>query len=92
VANQQRAVHRLGKVVPEAERLGKVMPGVDVQERKRYTRGGEGFACEPRGDDRVLAAGEEQCRTFELRGHFAQNQDPFTFELRQMAAAGDALA
>ena len=62
---------------------GKLWPVSMCSNGKGHARGRKRLARQPRGDDRVLAAGEQQRGSFELGGDLAQNVDGFVFEVRQ---------
>jgi hypothetical protein len=51
--------------------------GVDVEHRKREATGAEGLLGQPEQHDRVLAAGEQQDGTLELRGDLAKDVHGF---------------
>ena len=63
------------------DRLGEVVPGVDVHDRERELARPERLLGEAEQDDRVLAAGEEQHRPLELGGDLAEDVDGLGLEL-----------
>ncbi len=71
----------LDATVAVLDRLGEVVPGVDVHDRERELAGPERLLGEPEQDDRVLAAREEQHRTLELGRDLAEDVDGLRLEL-----------
>ena len=70
------------------ERLGEVVPGVDVEQREREPRRPERLLGEPQQDDRVLAAREQQARPLALGRELAEDVDGLVFE-RVRGGSGD---
>ena len=56
-----------GARVAERDHLGKVVPGVDVQQREREAARAERLLRQAQQHDRILAAGEEQRRVLRTR-------------------------
>ena len=69
------------------ERLGKVVAGVDVDERERKPRRPKRLLGEPQQDDRVLAAGEQQARALTLGRELAQDVDGLVLERPQVGSS-----
>ena len=65
--------------------LVEIVPGVDVHHRERQSGRREGLDRQVQHDDRVLAAGEQQYRPFELGGHLADDVDRLGLERAQVA-------
>src|SRR5579884_561386 len=63
------------------DRLGEVVPRVDVHDRERELARPERFLGEPQEDDRVLAAGEEQHRPLPLGRDLAKDVNGLRLEL-----------
>ena len=70
--------------VAEFVQLGKVMPGVDVEQRHREVRRPKCFFGEPQQADRIFAAGEQQSGPLEFGRDFAHDVDGFGFEILEM--------
>ncbi len=83
-----RRLTQLGhKSVAELEHLGEVVAGVDVHDREREARRPEGLLGQAQQHDRVLAAGEQQHRPFELGGDLAHDEDRLRLERVEMGQA-----
>ena len=65
------------------------MARVDVHEREGEATGAERLLGEPQEDDRVLAAGEEEHRPFELGGDLAHDVDRLGLERVEMGEADE---
>ena len=83
-ANDELGVEFLGAPVAELDEFGKLVAGRHIEERHRNVRGTEGLLREAEQADRVLAAGEEDGGTLELRGDLTHDVDRFRFEVIQM--------
>jgi len=86
-AHDQPLAKLLGAMVAERNDLGKVVPGVDVQQRKWEAARPKRFFRQPQQDNGVLAAGKQQRRIFALRSHFPQDVDGFAFQRVEMGKA-----
>jgi len=75
--------------VAELDRLGEVVPRVDVHEREREAARAEGLFGQPEEDDRVLAAGEEQHGPLELGRDLAHDVDRLRLERVEMREADE---
>ena len=73
------------KPVTVAERFRKVVPGVDMHERKRDPRRPERLAREPRHHNRILPPGKKQPRVLKLRRRLAQHENRLSLKLVDMA-------
>ena len=74
--------------VAELEHLGKVVAGVDVQQREAEALRPERLLRQPQQDAAVLAAGEQQRRLGALRRDLAQDVDRLRLEPLEMIEAG----
>jgi hypothetical protein len=72
------------KLVAVCQQLAEVPRRVDVQQRERRLRRVERLARDVQHARRVLAAGEQQHRPFELRDDLAQDMDALRLELAQV--------
>ncbi len=70
----------LDDMVAERQNLGQIVPGVDVQQRERQRRGPEGLECQVEQNRGVLAAREQDHRTFEFAGDLAEDVDRLRLE------------
>lgn len=61
-----------------------IVPGIDVQQRKWNPSRIKGLVSQMGNDYRVLAAGEQDDRTFELFRHLTQHVDGFRLQLFKM--------
>jgi hypothetical protein len=61
--------------VTKLDHLGEVLTGVDVHDREGELLGREGLDREVQQHRRILAAREEQDRSFALGDHLAQDED-----------------
>jgi len=86
---EQGALHPRDKTIAELKGFGEIVTGVDVEQRHRVARGCEGFSRQPRHDDGVFAAGEEEDGALELGGDFAKHVNGFAFEHLQMMTQFD---
>ena len=77
VADDQTLAKLGGPRVAKGDDLGKVVPGVDVQQREGKFPGTERLFGEPQHHDGILAAGEQQGRIAALRRDFAQDMNGF---------------
>ncbi|MNI98845.1 hypothetical protein D3C73_1577730 [compost metagenome] len=59
-----------------------------MYQREREFAGTERFFRQAQHDDRVLAAGKQQCRVGAFSGHFTHDVDGFRFQPVQMLVAG----
>ena len=84
VAHQQFRPDLLDPLIAVGKRLREVVAGVYMQERKGDFGGPERFARQVAQDDGVLAAGKQQDRPLELRGHFPQDVYGLGFEFFKM--------
>src|SRR6188472_1205036 len=75
--------------VAELDRLGEVVARVDVHEREGEATGAERLLGEPQENDRVLAAGEEEHRAFELGGDLAHYVDRLGLERVEVGEADE---
>jgi hypothetical protein len=71
-------------LVAELQHVGEVQPGVDVHDREGDAGRRERLAGQLQHHDRVLAAGEEQHRALELRGHLADDVDGLGLQRLQL--------
>src|SRR3546814_19826327 len=60
--------------------LGIIVAGVHMEQGERHLARPERLDGEVQHDGRILAAGEQQRRPFELRGDLAQDVDRLAFE------------
>jgi hypothetical protein len=75
LGDQQSHAQRRGEGVTIIQHLGKVLSGVDVQDRKRKLLGREGLDGQIQQHRGILATGEEQDRPLALGRHLAQDKD-----------------
>jgi hypothetical protein len=69
-----------GVPVAEGDHLGKLVAGVDVQQREGNLARVEGLLREAQHDGGILADGVEHHRAGELGDGLAQDEDAFGFE------------
>ena len=74
----------LDATVAVLDHLGEVVTRVDVHDRERELGRAKGLFGQPEHHDRVLAAGEEQHRTFALGSDLAHDVDRLGLELVEM--------
>ena len=84
VGDEQLDTGLLDHAVAVVDDLVEVVAGVDVHERERHRRGPEGLAGEVEHHHRVLAAGEQHPRAFELCGYLAEDVDGLRLERVEM--------
>ena len=70
--------------VAELDRLGEVVPGVDVHHRERERRRAKRLLGQAQQHDRVLAAAEQQHRPLELGDDLAHHVDRLGLERAQV--------
>jgi len=63
------------------EHFGEIMTSIDVHQRKRKLAGAESLFGQFYERNRILAAGEQQPRSFELAGYFAQDVNGLGFQV-----------
>ncbi|EUA50126.1 hypothetical protein I552_1062 [Mycobacterium xenopi 3993] len=73
------------QLVAGGDDLVKVVSGVDMHHREGQPARMKGLERQVQHHDRVLAAGKQQHRPLELRGHLADDVDRFGFQRAQMA-------
>jgi len=81
VAHEEVRVDALHQPIPKLDRLGEVVTGVDVHERKGDPGRMKRLPGQMYHGDRVLAAAEQQHRAFELCGDLAHDVDRLGLEL-----------
>jgi hypothetical protein len=94
VAHDEALAHLGDALVAELDHLGKVVAGVDVQQRKRQLAGEaavtgaalERLLGQAQYDARIFAAGEQQRGPLESGGDFAQDEDRLFFQPVEVAA------
>ena len=69
------------RLVAVVEHLGEVVAGVDVQQRERWRRRGEGLDRQVQHDDGVLATAEQHHGPLELAGDLAEDVDRLRLEV-----------
>jgi hypothetical protein len=74
----------LGQIIPELDGFGEIVPGIDVQERKRKRSGTKCLQGQVHHHNGILAAGKKQDGTFKLCGHFAHHKYGLFFENAKM--------
>jgi len=74
----------LGAAIAELDEFGKLVAGFHVEERQRQVGGPEGFLGQTQEADGILAAGEQQGRTFEFGGHLAHDVDGLGLEVLEV--------
>jgi hypothetical protein len=87
-AHQQALAQLGGARVAERDHFGKVVLGVDVQQRERELVRTECLLRQAQHDDRVLAAGEEERGVARLCDHLAHDVDRLGFEPVQVCHPG----
>jgi hypothetical protein len=88
--DDQRLVQLLDAAVAELEHLGEVVARVDVHHGERERAWAERLLGEPEEDDRVLAAGEQQDGTLELRRDLPKDVHGLGLERVQMIGGAHA--
>jgi hypothetical protein len=83
--HQQFRAHAPRHLIAEAEHLGKLEAGVNMQQRKRNRRRVKRLLRQPQHHRRVLADGVKHHRPLELRGYLAQDMDAFRLEKAKVA-------
>ena len=73
------------ELVAGLQHLVEVVPGVDMHHRERQAARPERLERQMQHDDGVLAAGEQQHRPLELRGHLPNDVDGLGLQRAQMA-------
>ena len=84
MADDQPRPEFFGERVPVSDGLGKIMAGIDMEERKRNFRRPEGLGGEVGHNNGILAAGKKQGRILKLRGRLAQDKNRFGLKLAEM--------
>jgi len=74
--------------ITERYHFSEVVPGIDMQQRKRKLGGAKGLLREAQQHERVLAAGEEQNGVRALSGHFSQDENRLGLEPIEVTARG----
>jgi len=77
--------------IAEGDHLGKVMPGIDMQQRKREPARPKGPFRQTQKHDRILAAGEEENWVGAFARDLAKDENRFRLEPVQMRAARRSL-
>jgi hypothetical protein len=78
------------RFVAKCDHLVEVVAGVDVHDRESHLRRPERLTRQVQHHDRVLAAGEQQHRTFELAGDFTQDVHRLVLEVAEPPLVGGA--
>src|SRR5579864_3074669 len=73
-----------GDPVAELDHLGKIVPRIDMEQRKGKPARPERFFGEPQENRRILAARKQQRGIGEFRYRLAQNEDRLALEIVEM--------
>ena len=87
-AHDQSLAELRSAPVAKGDDFGKVVPGVDVQQRKRKSARAERLFGEAQQHQRILAAGKEQRGIAALAGDLAQDVDRLRLEPAEVVGIG----
>ena len=74
----------LYEIVAVLQGFFKIVPGVDMHQRKWYLRRPESFLGQPGHHYGIFSTGKQQCRPLELRHYFTHDENGLVFKLIQM--------